>query len=59
MNDAPNLTEPCPRSDTRHEGAHVPAQMPHVCPFKQEINNDSKTLCRCCPECTRECAYDI
>lgn len=31
----------------------------HTCPFKEEINNDSETLCECCDDCTHECAMDI
>ncbi len=31
----------------------------HTCPFKIEINDDNKTLCDCCANCTQECALDI
>lgn len=32
---------------------------PHPCPFREEIYEDSKTLCRCCEECMNECCDDI
>ena len=32
---------------------------PHICPFKEDIGNDSKTLCYCCDRCQYECAMDI
>jgi hypothetical protein len=32
---------------------------PHTCPFEEEINGDSETLCNCCPECEHQCAMDI
>jgi hypothetical protein len=32
---------------------------PHTCPFAEEINDDGETLCRCCDDCTHECAMDI
>ena len=32
---------------------------PHPCPYQQEINDDSETLCNCCAECQAECADDI
>ncbi len=31
----------------------------HPCPFAEEINNDSETLCNCCSSCMRNCADDI
>jgi len=36
-----------------------PATDPHPCPFQEEINNNSETLCDCCDECAHECAMDI
>jgi len=35
------------------------ATEPHTCPFAEEINDDSETLCTCCDDCTQECAWDI
>lgn len=32
---------------------------PHLCPYKIEMNDDSKTLCQCCERCERECRDDI
>ena len=31
----------------------------HTCPFDEEINDDSGTLCNCCPYCKYQCAMDI
>lgn len=31
----------------------------HTCPFAEEINGDSETLCNCCSECEHQCAMDI
>lgn len=31
----------------------------HICPYKQDINDDSETLCNCCEECKEQCADDI
>jgi len=31
----------------------------HTCPFKEEIKNDSTTLCDCCSSCRQECLWDI
>jgi hypothetical protein len=31
----------------------------HTCPFAEEINDDSETLCNCCPYCEYQCAMDI
>ena len=31
----------------------------HTCPYQEEINEDSETLCNCCKECTQQCAWDI
>jgi hypothetical protein len=31
----------------------------HTCPFSEEINGDSESLCTCCEYCTHQCAQDI
>jgi hypothetical protein len=31
----------------------------HTCPYAEDINNDSETLCTCCEYCTQQCADDI
>lgn len=31
----------------------------HTCPYHEDINNDSNTLCNCCDECQMECAMSI
>jgi len=36
-----------------------PAAEPHTCPYAEEINGDSETLCTCCEDCQYECAMDI
>ena len=35
------------------------AKEPSTCPFAEEINDDSESLCLCCDDCTQECAWDI
>jgi hypothetical protein len=35
------------------------ASILHTCPFAEEINNDSESLCNCCDDCTHECAQNI
>ncbi len=36
-----------------------PATEEHTCPYAEDINNDSTTLCTCCADCQHECAMDI
>lgn len=36
-----------------------PASKPHICPFAEEVYDDSTTKCTCCDDCTQECADDI
>ncbi len=31
----------------------------HVCPYKNEINDDDETLCNCCDACKDECLMSI
>lgn len=31
----------------------------HTCPYAEEINHDTKSLCNCCANCWQECANDI
>lgn len=42
----------------RLELTHGPAQPPHTCPYRTEIDHDSKTLCTCCEACIAECNRD-
>lgn len=51
--------KPCPKKELFSKEEHGPWQKDHVCPFKQDINDDSESLCNCCEECTHECAMDI
>ena len=37
----------------------APAKEPHTCPYKEDINGDSETLCQCCDGCQSDCARDI
>ena len=32
---------------------------PHLCPYQQDVNKDSTTLCTCCERCQQTCADDI
>lgn len=36
-----------------------PKEEPHICPYADEINGDSKTLCDCCVDCTHNCSMEI
>ena len=29
---------------------------PHTCPYKEDINDDSETICNCCSVCRKNCA---
>ena len=31
----------------------------HTCPYAEDVNNDSSTLCTCCSACEHECCMDI
>ena len=31
----------------------------HTCPFQEEVLDDYKSLCTCCPYCEYQCAMDI
>ena len=31
----------------------------HTCPFREDVDNDSETLCNCCSQCEHECMMDI
>ncbi|AGO48478.1 hypothetical protein Phi18:1_gp31 [Cellulophaga phage phi18:1] len=31
----------------------------HTCPFQEDVNNDSDTLCNCCSDCTQDCCMEI
>jgi hypothetical protein len=31
----------------------------HICPYQQDINGDSETLCNCCSDCEHQCMMDI
>jgi len=36
-----------------------PAESPHICPYQEDINGDSTTLCTCCDKCQQNCIADI
>jgi len=36
-----------------------PSEELHSCPYAEDINGDSETLCDCCHEYSRQCAEDI
>jgi hypothetical protein len=40
-------------------GCGRPALEPHTCPFRAEINDDTKTLCTCCSVCRAGCADEV
>ena len=35
------------------------AQSKHTCPYAEDINDDSDSLCNCCSNCEHECCMDI
>tara|TARA_R110000823_G_scaffold309869_1_gene434408 strand:- start:7659 stop:7856 length:198 start_codon:yes stop_codon:yes gene_type:complete len=35
------------------------AQSKHTCPYAEDINDDSDSLCNCCSNCKHECCMDI
>lgn len=35
------------------------AQLEHTCPYSEEINDDSDSLCDCCSDCEYQCCMDI
>lgn len=57
----PNMSDPKPeKCQSSHcKGKKNLAEAPHPCPYSEEIHDDSTTLCTCCKDCQRECAYDV
>lgn len=53
---APDLTAAAPKMCRCGKNE---AREPHTCPYAEEINDDSTTLCDCCEACSQECAWDI
>ena len=48
--------------DTREEGEVCTCDLgheDHTCPYSEEINHDSESLCNCCSYCAQQCADDI
>ena len=35
------------------------SQERHLCPYRIANKDDQEWLCRCCPDCTRQCQDDI
>lgn len=35
-----------------------PQSDPHVCPYKEIVQRDTETLCRCCSKCEHLCAME-
>jgi hypothetical protein len=36
-----------------------PGAPDHTCPYKEDINGDTTTLCNCCDFCRQVCATEI
>jgi len=34
-------------------------EIPHGCPYAEEIGGDYDTVCNCCRDCVNQCAMDI
>ena len=45
--------------ETPYTRCHHRQREPHTCPYKEEISDNSESICTCCEECTTECAQDI
>ena len=43
----------------RHCGGMGEGLPEHTCPYAEDVNSDSETLCTCCDMCQHECAMDI
>lgn len=41
------------------DGCQRPVSEPHPCPFAEDVNNDSESLCNCCAACEYQCSQDI
>ncbi len=35
------------------------AREDHICPYREEMQEDKVSLCNCCEECEHSCAMDI
>ena len=56
INEEDHMTEPCPG----YFGCSNEAvATPHTCPFKEDVDGDSSTLCTCCASCESDCADEI
>ena len=54
------MSEESDRPDDMCKCGKNPATEPHGCPFAEEINdNNDPEYCRCCADCTQQCAEDI
>ena len=51
--------EPEPLIEPRSACSKCGPQEPHTCPYNEEINDDSESLCECCPCAEHECLMDI
>jgi len=40
-------------------GKNPESDWEHTCPYKEEIDGDSETHCRCCDECRHDCEMEI
>jgi hypothetical protein len=36
-----------------------PADYEHTCPFREDVNDDSESLCNCCASCEAQCGLEI
>jgi hypothetical protein len=55
MTDLPIIDNKCPSNFDCGKAATED----HTCPYAEDINNDSESLCNCCDDCANECAMDI
>lgn len=50
LDEEDNLCPSCRKNEKSEE--------PHTCPYKEDFDNDSESLCYCCDECVNKCNVD-
>ncbi len=50
------MTEKCPGNFGCSNDA---VNSPHTCPYAEDIDGDSETLCYCCHSCESDCSDEI
>jgi len=50
------MTDKCPG---HFDCSNVAVTNPHTCPYAEDIDGDSETLCNCCDSCWSDCSDEI